>query len=464
MKEKQTGTEDIVKLKPVMGIRPGVYLTVIYSIILLVIFFFLLVFPGLRRPGAMLEIKTDPVGAAIRVDGHYVGTSNSRIPVPKGSHTIEAVIPGFETAGAVHEIPGRIFSSLFFPIRYRVEISFKTGDPAAVLAQAAADYAAWSFGGEPTASWQVPLSLSEGAYRIGHQTNSSNPQIAELLTAASRFAVTRAALRDLLRAKFLLDNAGLSPSPIAFGGSISDILAFLSENPDSAGWLLSLLPPESASVVRASNWYQKNASQTAALSSQSTGGTNQFNFAGLTFTNIEAGAGGLKNFMISENPVPRSVFEIFLNENPEWKDGYTNHSHDGISGNSSQIYDSDTINEISWFAADAFCKWLTNRLPPSMAGMEVRLPTEAEWECAANYGIDSMRMPGWEWCADPFAPLEFKASEWAVQAIGSTERSLRGRSSSSSPSAEATRASLPPELSSFSVTFRPVIAEKTGGQ
>ena len=455
-KEKQTETEDIVKLKPIMGIRPGVYLTVIYSIILLVIFFFLLVFPGLNRPGAMLEVKTEPVGAAIRVNGHYMGTSGSRIPVPKGSHTIEAVLPGFETASAVHEIPGRVFGSLFFPIRYNIEFSLKAGDPAAVFTQAAADYAAWSFGGEPTSSWQIPLSLSEGAYRIGPQTN---PQIAEILTAASRFAVTRAALRDLSRAKFLLDNAGLSPSPPAFTGSISDILTFLSENPGSAQWLSDLLPPESASVVRASSWYQKNTSQTAVLSSRSTGSTNRLNVAGLTFTGIPAGE--LKNFMISENPVPRSIFENFINENPEWKVGHTDYFEEEISGNSSRMYGSDTITGISWFAANAFCKWLTNSLPPSMSNMEVRLPTEAEWEYVAGYGIAGMEAQGWEWCADPFAPLEFTAPEWAVQAVGSTERSLRGRPSSS---AQAAKASLPPEFSSPFVTFRPVISERSGGQ
>jgi hypothetical protein len=421
MREEQTDTEDRVKLSPIFGIRPGVYLTVTYSIIILAVLFFLFLLPGLKKPGAILFVKTVPAGAAIRVDGTYMGTSHDGIPLPKGTYAIEAVLPGFEPQSATHKIPGRIFGSRFFPLRYNVEYVLKTDDSAAAFALAAADYAAWSFGGEPTATWQIPLSLSEGAYRAGP---GNDPKTAEILRAASRFTVTRAALRDLLRAKTLLDNGGNSPSPVSLTGSVSDILAFLSENPGSARWLAGLLPPESASVVQESGWY-KAVLTTDTEDRPGTGpiiARGRLRLDNLSFASLPNGylisenmrVIDLKGFMISETTVPGS--------------------------------------DISWYEAEAYCQKLTNQLPPSMAGMEVRMPTELELEHAVKCGIINNLEAGWEWCADPYAPLDFiTASPAAILAADSPERSLRKGTA---------RSSLPPELASPFVSFRPVIAAK----
>jgi formylglycine-generating enzyme required for sulfatase activity len=121
----------------------------------------------------------------------------------------------------------------------------------------------------------------------------------------------------------------------------------------------------------------------------------------------------------------------------------------------------NAVTGITWYAAQAFCEWLTTwlttQLPLSMANMEIRLPTENEWQFASSF-ISNMRNPGWEWCADHYVPLPFiTAAPEAIETVGSLERSLRGRHS---PASTETRASLPPDLSSPIVTFRTVIVEK----
>jgi hypothetical protein len=434
---QQLETEDRVKLKPFLGIRPGCYLTVLYSVLLLFFLFLILVLPGLRKPGSLILLKTEPAGAALRVDGTYMGTSSDTIFISKGPHTLEAALPGFETGRITKEIPGRIFGTLFFPLRYSVEFTLKSNDPAGVFADAAADYAAWSFGGEPTGTWQIPLSLSEGAYRAGP---SYNPALEELLAAAARFTVTRAALRDLIRTKMLLDNGGLSPSPASIAGSASGILLFLSENEGSADWLSGLLPTESASVFKASNWYKNRRNAPASDITRAMPPVRRLELSGLSFISVNG-------IMISESQVPQSAFDTFIKENPQWEEEAemdffpkTEGAPSGVTG-------------VSWFAARAFCQWIGKRLPASMTGWEARLPMEAEWDSVIN----SIETTGWEWCADHYVPLPFiKTSPSAAEAVGSPERSLRSRAHLE------TRTSLPPDYSSPFVSFRPVIAPSNG--
>jgi formylglycine-generating enzyme required for sulfatase activity len=46
------------------------------------------------------------------------------------------------------------------------------------------------------------------------------------------------------------------------------------------------------------------------------------------------------------------------------------------------------IVAVSWFDAVAFCDWLSD-----VEGRRIRLPSEAEWECAARGGVEGMRYP-----------------------------------------------------------------------
>jgi len=445
MQEKQANNEIQVKFKPIYGIRPGVYLTFLYSFALLLILFFLFLYPGIKNPGAVLIVKTEPDGAAIRIDGVYRGVAGSKIPVSKGNHTIEAVMPGFNSQNVVQKIPARYLGSLFFPLYKKLEFTLSISDPVSAFALYAADYAEWTFAGEPTASWQVPMSLSEGAYRAGN-VKDSNDDMQRVLLAAAGFAVTRAATRDLIRAKIILDNCGGAPSPIALVNSVSGILAFLSKNPGAAKWLSQILPREQAAIIESSGWFEKQGRSGAPPKPDAVTGSARM--AGVNFIRFSSG------FMISETPVSRSSFETFLNEQPQWREYKTDYFPEEISSYPWDI-DKNVITGVTWYAAQGFCEWISPRLYPPI-GYEVRLPTEEELLAASN-SINKIKNMGWEWCCDPYVPLQIAADapKEAKYAVGSPERSLRGRQTPTSPE---TRASLPPDLSSPIVTFRVVIA------
>jgi hypothetical protein len=491
---KNNEPDDRVRLKPVLGIRPGVYLAALYGLVILLVLYFILLHPGITRPGAVVVFTSEPWGAAIRVDGIYAGSSPCRVFVPKGRRDIEVVLPGFTPERIEAEIPGRVFASLLFPRRFPLYTKLNASEPLKPLRIASSEFAAWSFGPEPTASWQIPMVLSEGVYRAG----SASVYERGILAAAARFAVTRAGLRDLVRAKNLSANGGNAASPLSLIRSVSDIVSFLDSNPNTALWLADTLPQEPSGTLISSSWYQNQLAGHIIYEnlSDAPGESDrrldppfpQIRVAGLMFTGLNGGSlmqgepfphkALMDPFMICSTVVPAPAFADFLDANPQWgpdqrealesRGLVTSEYLAGFEMGVGRTISG--VSAVSWYAARAYCEWLGTKLPDSLSGWEVRLPTEAEWEYAVksaekwNRKELLVRGSAWEWCGNPYSHLPFiSAPPEAISAVGSPEYPLRGGSllNAVTPLGNPeTRASLPPESCSSFVSFRPVIVYK----
>jgi formylglycine-generating enzyme required for sulfatase activity/predicted phosphodiesterase/energy-coupling factor transporter ATP-binding protein EcfA2 len=68
------------------------------------------------------------------------------------------------------------------------------------------------------------------------------------------------------------------------------------------------------------------------------------------------------------------------------------------------------ITDVSWFEADAFCRWL-NDVRPRLDGLHWRLPTEAEWEKAAR----RVGKPGAELSTDSVGRMYPWGDDWSPQ-------------------------------------------------
>jgi hypothetical protein len=388
-------------------------------------------------------------------------------------------MPGFTPASQDIAVKGRTFASAFLPSTETIATALEESADSAALTLGASEFAAWSFTGEPTAIYQMPRVLSEGVYRSAESGD-------DILRGAARFASTRAGLRDLVRAKVLVDNSGCSASPLSLLSSIEDIVSYLSETPGSAVWLATLLPKEQSELIAGSAWYANQIKKLPTVSDTPLLGERFQVEAGngdaVEFREVPAGtlvqgaafphAVVIQPFLIAENTVSRALWEQFLAARPEWKSDNLAALRKEKLVNEDYLLTLDNhtpagVASVSWYAANAFCAWLTTLLPSSLSGFAVRLPTEAEWEYVAKSGTNggansaALNMQGelWEWCADPYAPCNFLPAPAAViEAIASPERVVRGGLWVNQPD---TRASLPPDFCSPFVSFRPVLVPKS---
>jgi formylglycine-generating enzyme len=76
---------------------------------------------------------------------------------------------------------------------------------------------------------------------------------------------------------------------------------------------------------------------------------------------------------------------------PFWSDPLFNHPEQPVAG-------------VSWHEAARYCQWLS-----AQTGRHFRLPTEAEWECAARGGLQQKQFP---WGDEPPQSLPDYASRW----------------------------------------------------
>jgi formylglycine-generating enzyme required for sulfatase activity len=490
--------DDTVRLPALWGVKPGKYLAVLYSFALILIAFFVLVFPGILKRGSYISFTSEPSGAAVRVDDVFFDATPCTVFVAEGRRRFDITLPGFEDFSAEKDVKAILFATAAPPRRRTLHAELREERPLYALALGGKEAAAWSFTGESGITYQTPLALSEGAYRSAPADGNAADG---LLRAAARFTSTRSFLKDLLRSKLLADNAGRAPSPFNAVDSAAGILAFIGGNPAFTVELAGLLG-EAAKPLLESTWYKKNVlnavfppeadTQTVPSAMQNRysahfGGNLTIN--GIRFVEVEAGsfkaAAGfdyekpVQRYYIAENEVSDSDWAAFLAENPEWRaentailaeKGFVNGQY--LIKTPDESYPAPTVSGVSWFAAAAYCDWLDTKLPPAMSGWTVRLPGEIEWEYAAKGAADGplnrMIADGsdgaglWEWCADSFAPIHFLNAEAdAIAAIGSPKRSVRGGCwvNPAGTVTPETRAGLAPASCSPFVSFRPVVAQ-----
>ena len=469
-----------VRLKPILGISPGTYLSILYGIVILFILFMLLFFKGLRDQGEYIQVTTFPPGASVKIDGLYVGSSPCEALVLKGFHNVTISKPHFEPFVLKDTFKGPVFATLFFRPRRRLQINLELSDLQGLSRQALRDF---------SANPHIPEILSETVW-AGYNSPSGNDELYYFLDRAKYFVTNSLQLHDFIYALGSLEaNVGVM-TPSSLISTVQNIVQLNQKYRNFPFWLAMVLQEDSGQRVVDSAWfsgflsdyrsqYGQLQERIGTTSQPGVGSSTQIR--GLRFYTVPAGeliqgAGksgfasvqiphpvAIPSFYFSETEVPNRLYREFIEENPAWdpanklqleEQGLVDDEY--LSGWQAEDLQSDweelPVSHVSFYAAQAFCQWLSAELPDSFAGYSARLPFESEWEWAARGGIvgadtptgnksagerffsPGIEGPGpvgssspnryglrdttgnlWEWCLDWYSPVKYLFTSWNTE-------------------------------------------------
>ncbi len=555
-KTEQSPEEVYVKLKPVLGIQPAVYLTILYAAIALLVLFLVLFLPGIRNHGSRVTFESVPTGSAVYIDGGYVGSTPCTVFVESGTRSIRIDRYGFESATEELDVGGRLFGSLFFKQKADYHAVLALTEPEKLLRRTARELNEWamidafstSYQAEPVASRAVDAIVQAMSYSdpAGSADDGFGGDGTEGGTAAGDFSADEIA-RMLDR--FLMTSLLSAADPVIADDVIRAVTARFSRNGivtpdgvlDSVGFfiqavtkyknLMFLLPELLEDIdigetpgerIVDKEWYRNLIDSFGSTIAMIPGNQGEFGrveeISGISFVQISDGRyvqglttngdehpfpRSMEGFFIGATEITQGQFAEFIEANPVW--GKHNKGQLVLSSVADESYldqwdpteqPNKPVRFVSYNAAVAYCRWLTEQLPGAYEGWTVRLPTESEWEWAARTAAvdpavvfsQNEKEPHvarvsvfaasegpvydllgnlWEWCEEWYYPLAYYATSWDGDALvdetgeyEGVERVVRGGSWANSPLDQidsATRGSQRPSWSTAFVGFRPVL-------
>ncbi|MCF7913668.1 MAG: SUMF1/EgtB/PvdO family nonheme iron enzyme [Spirochaetaceae bacterium] len=445
-KKKHIEIEEVsdVKLKPIFGIQPGLYLTVLYAAVLLIVLFALLLLPGIRKYGSDIEFISQPKGVAVFVDGVYLDSTPFTRFVPAGKHTLRFEKPYFETESEEIRVPGKIFGTLLFKRAESHLVKMDMSRSEEYLNWRFGQISNWSLVGSFYDHYPYPFrgvqavseflasedDVTESMYDFSHMLLNNIASFEQLVdVAAALHALTSPKYRflsineytsvDVSRqliqsAQELLVNSGASPTLAALyveaalrenSGLAEELLPEYKVDRDDLRADIEDIPfsemyaqSELKSVplqVREHTFIEITPPELVAV------GNNEFplDSAEYDFSQLNEfpHSEPLEPYFISSGEVTRRQFDRFLKEEPEWsaehidkliQQGKVDEQY--LSYTDSNFIEapqslSVPVTHVSWYAAKAYSRWFESKLPSELKErFSVRLPTETEWEFAAR--------------------------------------------------------------------------------
>ncbi|MDX9801852.1 MAG: SUMF1/EgtB/PvdO family nonheme iron enzyme [Spirochaetia bacterium] len=514
LKKKNTPNSDYidlkVKLKSFMGISPGIYLTVIYAAVLGILIFLILFLPGFTKKGSRVYFTTYPEGAAVYVNSEYAGSTPFKGFLYAGMNEIVIKKPGFNKSGEVIDVKGYVFATVFKKPELILEKKLDLFDYRELYEYALDDYLRWASIEDFHESYQPEMVISKTIAMLedgGKKSELTLPFLEKCFKNLTREYL----LGDFIRGVYLFVNSNNPFLPDDLLETASFASDMFSQNPDFFIHLLSIIDKSNneklsssiqiADLIKESSEKKilalKNKKQTTSPSAGKPFETRNILSSG--YYKIPSGTYLLGNqdnsektiketapapqlllyfdeYFISVDKVTNRKYLEFVKEMPFWgKQNLSELVEKNLADTKYLLHWPEylplekeldkPVSNISWYAADAYCIWLTEKMKQKNLNYKAVIPDEYMWE-TASLSLNVL----WDWCsnwfntADYIKPERFLSNEKNSsdrQYLKGIEKSVRGGSfiNEQDEINHWTRASQPPHWCTPFTGFRTALLE-----
>lgn len=374
--------EKLVDVEPVRlpsfgPLRPGKYILISLITVILLAVFLLFFLPGIVKGGRYVTFTSSMSSVGVIIDGKYTGsTSGTNYFIESGSHEAEYIKNGITIGKDTLEIDHPVFATLFIRRTQTVDIvpSQTDGLYESIFDSTLESVVSYSAVLSYDETYNYPplyTSYARDVSAIGIRDVSSDFHL------LSSFVTTGEMLDDLKAAAAILDENGVKYSTADLT-VLDSLISGNGENTDC-----TLLSP-SGNAHYTSDGFYSYSGESFTMGVNGKVSIETMNTLPVTVITSD--------FDLAQFYVTEYEYALFTKENPYWaKDNLETLIADGMADEyylagitlSTAYVSNLPVRNISWYAADAYCRWLSEK-----TGTEYRMPSEAEWYQAASSAED----------------------------------------------------------------------------
>ena len=436
-----------VRLKPFLGMQPGVYLTILYALILLTVVFLVAILPGIIKSGKRVTFTSAVAPSYVTVDGRYMGSTPVTAFLEPGQYTAVYAFEDIASTEISFKVGHPVFLTWLFPRNQTINANSFIDDIPTFRKYLDAIYdqiVAWSAITEFDDHYHRPPLFTQVAQTVEHvDLTDYKPVLEEFLLSSFVHVTSAEMLDDVSTAVSMLKESNTFESD-TLNATLSQVKTLFSEDsPPLVGEKSKPIAPapqqttlQAATLSIPGFSYPRTTFVKGAQVPQSFPEIQQL---GITET--------VEPFSISALEISEYQWALFIKDNPYWAkaniktliaDNVVDSQYLAGVYPTTAIVSNKPIKNISWYAAQAFTEWLSQT-----SDTQVFLPSEGQWELAAasvadkgyststgtithSDGPSAMLGGLWEFTNTPYEPLSRYLNLESTWVTSSTDFVVKG--------------------------------------